>query len=322
MSTDTTTSFIEVRRVAGHIGADISGADLSKPLDDITVAEIRAALLTHKVIFFRDQHLTHVEHVALGRQFGELTRRAGNKHGAHPDGFPQILTVDPDSDDERYGRDFEKRYRRKWLTYDSGWHSDLTPAVNPPAISILRAEVVPPFGGDTQWTNLVAAYQGLSEPLQTLADGLRAEHAFFAGCQMLQSDPEDARVMQKHADEAVISVHPVVRVHPETDEKVLFVQPASVTRIIGLTPTESRRILELFFEQITRAEFTVRLRWEPGQVVFWDNRATAHLAATDLDDIDYRRSLYRVTVHGDRPVGPDGFLSESVCGAPLIPFTG
>jgi alpha-ketoglutarate-dependent taurine dioxygenase len=220
MSTDASTwSSLEIKRVAGHIGADISGVDLSKPLDGITLAEIRAALLTHKVIFFRGQQLSHAEHVALGRQFGELTRRSGNKHGAHPDGFPQILTIDPESDDERYGRNFERRYRQKQLTSDSGWHTDLTPAVNPPAICILRAEVVPAFGGDTQWANLVAAYEGLSKPLQKLADGLRAEHAFFAGCQMLQSDPEDVKVTQKHADDTLISVHPVVRVHPETGEK-------------------------------------------------------------------------------------------------------
>jgi alpha-ketoglutarate-dependent sulfate ester dioxygenase len=322
MSTDTSiSSAIEVKRVAGCIGADISGVDLSRPLDEITLGEIRTALLTHKVVFFRGQHLGHAEHVALGRQFGELTRRRGNKHGGYPDGFPQILTVDPDSDDERYGRDFERRYRQKWLTYDSGWHTDLAPAVNPPAISILRAQVTPAFGGDTQWTNLVAAYEGLSEPLQRLAEGLRAEHAFFAGCQMLQSDSEDVNVMRTHAEDTLISVHPVVRVHPETGEKALFVQPASASRIIGFTPVESRRVLELFFDQITRVEYTVRFRWEPGHVALWDNRVTAHLAATDLDHTDYHRLLFRVTVHGDRPVGPDGFVSESICGVPLVPFT-
>lgn len=312
---------IKVHRVAGHIGAEIEGADLSKPLDDPVLAEIRGALLIHKVIFFHGQSLTHAAHVALGQQFGQLTRRPGIRHGAHPEGFPQILSVDPEADDKRYGRDFEERYRHRWLTYDSGWHTDLTPAVNPPAISILRAEVVPRFGGDTQWTNLAAAYEGLAGPLRKLADSLRAEHTFFAGCQLLLSDPEDAKISRMNAADPQIAIHPVVRVHPETGERCLFVNPASVSTIVGFSPTESRRILELFYDQITRPQYTVRFRWEAGDVAFWDNRATAHLAATDLGHIDYHRSLYRVTVIGDRPVGPDGFVSEAIAGPPFVPFS-
>lgn len=311
---------IKLRRMAGHLGAEARGIDLSSPLSPPCLAELRAALHTYKVIVVRGQDLTHTQQIALGRQFGELTRRAGRKHGAHPDGFPEILTVDPDVEDTRYGRSFEEYFRRKWVRVDSAWHSDLTAAVNPPAICILRAEFVPEFGGDTQWTNLVAAYRGLSTPVQQFVDGLHAEHALFVGIEML--DPEDADMVTAQNEDPLVSVHPVVRVHPETGEKALFVQPASARRIVGLTPIEGRRVLEMLFDQITRPEFTMRFRWEAGDVVMWDNRSTAHLPATDLAPTDSRRSLYRVTVLGDRPVGPDGFVSTPVRGDPLSAFVG
>ncbi|MFD3662983.1 TauD/TfdA dioxygenase family protein [Streptomyces sp. NPDC058659] len=313
---------IGVRRVAGRIGADVEGVDLAKPIDAETMAEIRGALLRHKVIFFRGQHLDHADHVAFGRRFGELTRRPGRKHGVHPEGFPQILTVDPDVDDTRYGRRFEERLRPKSQRHDSGWHTDLAAAVNPPAVSVLRAERVTEFGGDTQWTNLVAAYEGLSGPLQELVDGLRAEHTLYAASRLLLSDSEDVEIIRKLTEDTLLSVHPVVRVHPETGEKALFTPPASVTHIVGLLPWESRRILELLFEHLTRPEYTLRRRWAAGDVAVWDNRAVAHLQPSDLDATEYRRTLYRVTVLGDRPVGPDGFRSESVHGEPLTAFTG
>jgi alpha-ketoglutarate-dependent sulfate ester dioxygenase len=310
-----------VTRLAGHIGAEITGVDLATPLPDTTIKQIRAALLAHKVIFFRDQHLDHAAHLAFASCFGQPTRRPGTKHGAHPDGYPQILTIDPDADDIRYGRDFEERYRQKWTTYTAGWHTDLTPAVNPPAASILRAHAVPPYGGDTQWTNLVAAYAGLPAPLRDMADRLRAEHAFFAGCQLLDSDPQDVRIRALDQADPQVSVHPVVRVHPETGERALFVNPASTTRLIGLNPVESRRLLDLFFAHITRPEYTVRFSWQPGSVAFWDNRATAHMAATDIADIPgLRRTMFRVTLLGDRPTGPNGYTSQITAGQPMLPW--
>jgi alpha-ketoglutarate-dependent taurine dioxygenase len=311
----------EASRIAGHIGAEISGIDLTAPLPDDSIAELRCALHDHKVIFVRDQPLTHADQVALGERFGPLTRRPGALHGAHPADYPQILTVDPQADDQRYGPDFEERYRRRWRTYESGWHSDLTPYVNPPAMSILRADRTPSFGGDTHWTNLAAAYAGLSGPLRTLVDGLRAEHGFFAGCHLAPADPEDAAVLAMNKESLVVAEHPIVRVHPETGETALFINPASTDRIVGLTPTESRALLDLLFAQITRSEYTVRWRWRPDDVAIWDNRATAHLAATDLASAGEPRTMYRVTVMGDRPVGPRGDVSEAIAGEPLAPFS-
>ncbi|MFF7636340.1 TauD/TfdA dioxygenase family protein [Kitasatospora sp. NPDC008050] len=311
---------IEVRPIAGHIGAEINGVDLASPLPDAVLAAVRAALLRHKVVFFRGQRLGHAEHVAFGRRLGLLTRRPGRKHGGHPDGYPEILTVDPEVADTRFGRRFEERMRPKELRPDSGWHVDLAAAVNPPAISVLRAETVPPYGGDTQWTNLVRAYHGLSEPLRSLADGLRAEHTLYAASRLLLSDQEDVEVLRRLTDDTLLSVHPVVRVHPETGERALFVPPASVTHLVGLLPWESHQLLELFHGHIGRPEHTVRWRWAAGDVAVWDNRAVAHLQPSDLDHTDHRRTLYRVTVLGERPVGPDGFSSEAVRGEPLTAY--
>jgi alpha-ketoglutarate-dependent taurine dioxygenase len=282
---------------SGHIGAEIDGVDLSEELDDQSVAEIRSALLSWRVLFFSDQAIGHAEQIAFARRFGELT--PGHPHADAPEGFPQIYTVD----------------RRRYETYgtrvrfDSDWHSDVTPVINPPFASILRADVVPPYGGDTLWTNLVAAYEGLPAPLRSLADSLRAVHRYPV------PENADAHLYRERIEtKPLITEHPVVRVHPETGERALYVNPMFVSHIVGFSPRESQRVLELFFEQIARPEYTVRFRWTPGSVAFWDNRATAHVGPNDLQHLVCERRLYRVTLVGDVPVGPDGTPSRSLEG--------
>lgn len=308
---------ISVTRVAGHIGADIDGVDLSGRLDPETIAEIREALLMHKVVFFRDQNIGHAEQIAFGRRFGELTLRSRPQSGGALDEFPEILTISPTVDLERYGRDIEAHYRSRWTSALGGWHTDMTHAVNPPMASILRAQTAPAFGGDTQWTNLVAAYEGLSVPLRRLVDDLAAEHTFWAGYQMAEHDELDRPIMEMVNAKGLVAVHPVVRVHPETDERALFVSPSRTSHILGMSRVESRRLLDLLFEQITRPEYTVRFRWAPGSVAFWDNRSTAHIGAADVDAADGSRILHRVTLVGDIPHGPNGFTSYAVTGRPL-----
>jgi alpha-ketoglutarate-dependent sulfate ester dioxygenase len=173
---------------------------------------------------------------------------------------------------------------------------------------------VPEIGGDTTWTNLVAAYEGLSEPLRVLAGGLKAEHRFNARQRFRENDNPYVR---RVAANPQVSIHPVVRVHPETGERALFVSPGFTSHLIGLSQRESDKLLELFFEQIARPAYTVRFRWTPGDVAFWDNRATAHLGPQDLDDYDVERVLYRTTLVGDVPVGVDGFTSQLVEGQPF-----
>ncbi|WP_298905103.1 TauD/TfdA family dioxygenase [uncultured Nostoc sp.] len=290
---------IEVKQVAGFIGAEIGSVDLSRPLSDDQVQEIRKALLKWKVIFFRNQNIDHAAQVEFTSRFGEVTF-------AHPlgepepvPGFPQIKPVD------------RKLYERQYGFRTGGpWHTDVTAAINPPAASVLRAVNVPSFGGDTQWSNLVAAYEGLSAPLRTLADTLKAEHSFNGR----QYETRDNKFADRIAVNPLVSIHPVVRVHPETGERALFVNPGFVSRIVDVSPQESKLLLELFFNQVTKPAYTTRFRWNNGDIAFWDNRATVHLAPQDLDHLDIERLLYRTTITGDVPVGVNGYRSEVVHG--------
>ena len=312
------TTAIRVGPVAGNIGADVHNVDLCRPLPAPTVNQIKTALLEYKVLFFHDQQLDHASHIAAARQFGEPTRADPHEPGADPD-FPEILVVDPRPDEQRYGKDFEERFRRRRVSYLSGWHIDNSATVNPPAASMLRADTVPPYGGDTQWTNLVAAYDGLSAPLRALVDGLRVQHRFLAGFHMPAHDPEVAEMLAVVNTTPHVAEHPLVRVIPETGQKALFLSPSTTSHIVGLSAAESVRLLDLLYEQLARDEYRVRFRWRDGSVAFWDNRTTAHLAALDHAHLDVDRRLYRVTLTGPRPVGPDGQPSELITGVPFGP---
>jgi alpha-ketoglutarate-dependent taurine dioxygenase len=228
------------------------------------------------------------------------------------------MTISPQLDKELVGADYDAVFRSRWVTSISGWHVDLSHKVNPPAIATLRAEKIPPFGGDTHWTNLAAAYEGLSAPIRKLCDGLQAEHTFWPAQRLDPSNPIEKKAIDMIGNEWV-AVHPVVRVHPETGERSLFVNPSRTARILGMNPVESRKLLELLFEELTRPQYTVRFTWAPGSVAMWDNRSTAHLAAADIDHLEGAvRVMHRTSTVGDIPVGPDGFTSYAVAGAPLF----
>jgi taurine dioxygenase len=307
MTTITTDVGLDVRPLSGWTGAEIHGVDLREELDDATVAEIRSVLHRWKVVFFRGQNIDHAQQVAFGRRFGKLTP-AHPHEDAPPEGFPEILPIDS----RRYAKFFGTQRRK--VTYDNGWHTDVTALVNPPTGSILRADIIPPYGGDTAWTNLVAAYQELPAELRDLADRLRARHSFG-------NFPAASEYGRKVAANPLVAIHPVVRVHPETGERALFVSPSFTSKdseIIGFSTRQSRQILDHFYEQVSRPEFTVRFKWNPGDIAFWDNRATAHLGPSDLGHLDFDRVLYRVTIEGDIPVGVDGRESELVAGEPFL----
>ncbi|WP_250536630.1 TauD/TfdA family dioxygenase [Caballeronia sp. AZ10_KS36] len=295
---------IEVRPLSAHIGAEISGVDLTRALQPAEVAAIRAALLKWRVVFFREQFLTHEQHVAFSAQFGELT--VGHPVFGHVEGHPELYSISK----FRKATRFEgQALLRPW----TGWHTDVTAAVNPPFASILRGVTIPPYGGDTQWTNLVIAYEKLSATLRAFVDGLRGIHR-FAPPQGASGTDAFAKAVNEHT---LVSEHPLVRVHPETGERALYVSPGFLKSIVGLTPRESQALLELLWEHVTRPEFTIRFKWEPGSIAFWDNRTTAHLAPTDIFDLDFDRQLYRTTLVGDVPVGPDGKRSVAIEGSPV-----
>ncbi len=295
---------IEVAPMSIHCGAEIHGVDLSRPLPPAHVSAVRAALLRWKVVFFRDQHLDHAKHIAAARQFGDTT--AGHVVYGSDGEYPQIYSV---AKDRKANRFQGQVLFRPW----SGWHTDITAAINPPAASMLRGDIVPPYGGDTLFTNLVAAYNALSPVMQKFVDGLRGVHR-FAPPPGVDQTPEYQELMRKRT---LVSEHPIVRVHPETGERALFVSPSFLKSIIGVSPRESQVLLEFLWEHIVRPEFTARFRWAPGSVAFWDNRATAHLAPRDIFDSDFDRQFYRVTLVGDVPVGVDGQPSTAIEGVPI-----
>ncbi len=265
-------------------------------------------------MFFRDQQLGHREQIAFARQFGDLTY-------AHPydidppEGFPEIYTISPERFAEQYGFTGEaaKKLRRRY-SYTNEWHTDVTPAINPPAASVLRADVVPAFGGDTTFSNSNAAYEGLSEPFRAFLDGLQAEHRYGANLARKGFEPRGGNITGKNQ---LVAHHPVVRVHPITGERGLYVTPGFTHHIVGLSHEESRQILDYLFAHIANPKYTVRFHWEPGSVAFWDNRITAHLGPQDIDHLDVQRVLHRVTLIGEIPVGPDGRESTLIEGEPF-----
>ncbi|KKB65052.1 taurine dioxygenase [Robbsia andropogonis] len=295
---------VKVKPISAHIGAQIEGVDLSVPLRPEQVVAIRAALLKWRVIFFRDQPLTHAQQVAFSAQFGALT--LGHPVFGHVPGHPEVYSIDKFRQATRFSG---QGVQRPW----TGWHTDVTAAVNPPFASILRGVTIPPYGGDTQWTNLVAAYEALSAPLRAFVDGLRGVHRFAPPAGVHASHDYKQAVEQR----ILVTEHPLVRVHPETGERALYVSPSFLKHIVGLTPRESQAVLELLWEHVTQPRFTVRFKWEAGSLAFWDNRSTAHLAPTDIFDLDFDRQLYRTTLVGDIPVGPDGRPSEALEGSPV-----
>ena len=297
---------VKISPLSVHIGAEIRGVDLSAPLSDAEVGAIRDALLTWKVVFFRGQHLDHAGHVAFARRFGAPTPAHVVFGGADPD-HPEIYSVAK----HRVANTRGAAAMRPW----TGWHTDITAAINPPAASILRGVTVPPYGGDTQWTNLAAAYQALSPVMREFVDGLRGVHRFEVPTRRRNSQEYDAAVGSR----VMVSEHPMVRVHPETGERVLYVSPGFLKSVVGLAAAESRHLLEMLWEHAVQPRFTVRFRWEPGSVAFWDNRSTAHLAPVDIFDTDFDRRFYRVTIVGDVPIGPDGTPSTVVEGVPIEP---
>lgn len=292
------TTGVTVRPMAGFIGAEIGGVDLREPLDDATIAAIRNALLQWKVIFFRNQPITQDQHIGFAARFGKPTLAHPTLPAAFPD-HPEILLLDNATFTPTDGRLLESR-----------WHTDVTFVANPPMGSILRGVTVPQFGGDTQWTNLVAAYQHLSEPIKELIDGL---HAFHRNV-LANRDISSLKGMQKDlSSRDIAAIHPVVRVHPETGEKALFVNPNFTSYIVELARGESDHVLAMLYEHLANPAFTVRFRWEQDSIAFWDNRCTAHVAPIDVP-VGVRRVMERVTVAGELTHGPDGSTSEQVLG--------
>ena len=275
------TAPFQVERLGVKLGAEISGLDLREPLPPATLRAFEAALIEHKVVMLRDQHLTTAQHVVLSRQFGDL-----EVHPMRPQGeFPEILVLDNHKDNPVLSTDV--------------WHSDTTFRKNPTKYTILRCQIMPKLGGDTLWSNMEAAYDGLSQPFKTLIEGMHAVHDFRNFRVLFKNTEEDKAKLRKMEDLFPNPSHPVVRTHPVTGRKCIYVNPQFTLRIEGLEPAESRAILDVLFAQAQVPEYQFRLRWAPGTIVFWDNRSTQHYAANDY--YPERRRMERTAVIGDVP---------------------
>jgi taurine dioxygenase len=286
---------LRVTPLSATIGAEIRGVDLARPLDADTVAELRRLLLQHRVVFFPGQHLDPAQHVEFAGAFGEVTP-------AHPvipgiDGYPEVFEIDYTKSEqlrESYGDVVDR--------YDGlSWHTDVTFVERPPLGSILNAVVIPPAGGDTMFSDQRAAYEALSEPLREFLDGLVAVHdgtqTFSKLLQAREDGGGDWDGKQYKALEPV--EHPVVRTHPETGAKSLFVNPGFTSHIVGLTRAESDALLDFLYAHSTKPQFTVRYHWHEGDLGFWDNRVTQHSVVGDFTG--RHRVIQRVTLRGDRP---------------------
>ncbi|NUQ98016.1 MAG: TauD/TfdA family dioxygenase [Streptomyces sp.] len=287
-------SNIEIQKVTAHIGARVSGVDISKPLDEETTAAVREALNVHKALVFDDVNLDDAGQQAFVRHLGDITT-------AHPtvssvDGVPNVLPVD------------SERGRAA-----NHWHTDVTFVLNPPQASTLRSITIPPYGGETLIADSAAAYRQLPDTIRQLADTLWAEHTNDYDYAVPEEELDEQQAAQRAQFTSINyrTVHPVVRVHPLTGERGLFIG-GFAQRIVGLSPGESRKILDLLQAYVTRPENILRHRWSKNQLVLFDNRITQHYAVDNYDGLP--RRLHRVTVAGDIPVGIEGKESYSIEG--------
>lgn len=276
---------IVIRRVAGALGAEVEGVDLSQDLDAETVAELRRAWLEHLVIFFHDQPLAPAAFLAFARRFGEVIEYPFVKG---LDDYPEIIPV--------------LKLEHERVNFGGIWHSDTAYLDVPPMASMLIAREVPPAGGDTLFASMYLAYETLSEGMRRLLDGLVAVNS-SAKADVTRT--REDRTRDRPRDDArreYVASHPVVRVHPETGRRALYVNVAHTVRFEGMTEEESAPLLEYLFRHQVRPEFTCRFRWRPGSIAFWDNRCTQHNPVNDYHG--HRRLMHRITLAGDRPTGP------------------
>ncbi len=276
---------ITARPIAGALGAEISGVDLARDLSDEIVTAIRRAWLEHLVIFFRDQDLSPAQFLAFARRFGTPIEYPFVKG---LDEFPEIIPV--------------LKLEQERVNFGGIWHSDTAYLDVPPMASMLVAREVPPAGGDTLFANMYAAYETLSDGMKRVLDGLVAINSSANADVSRTREDRIKDSARSGAREEYVAAHPVVRVHPETGRRALYVNVAHTVHFEGMTEEESAPLLQYLYRHQTRPELTCRFRWRPGSLAFWDNRCAQHNAINDYQG--HRRLLHRITLAGDKPKGP------------------
>ena len=272
-----------IKRIAGALGAEVLGIDLSQPMTHQAQTRLRQLWLEHKVLFFRDQALDNAQYMAFAQRIGIPVEYPFVKGLAD---FPQIIEV--------------KKLEHETVNFGGIWHSDTTYLERPPMASMLLAREVPPYGGDTLFADMQAAYEALSPGLRAVLDGLRA---VSSSAKADVSKTREDRIRsdgREDARKAYLAEHPVVRTHPETGRKALYVNVAHTERFVGWTVEESAPLLAMLYAHLTRPEFTCRFRWAVGSIALWDNRCTQHNPVNDYHG--HRRLMHRITLQGDLPV--------------------
>jgi taurine dioxygenase len=263
------------------IGAEVEGIDLRKPLDEPTRAGLREALLRWKVLFFRDQDITTEQHLAFTRAFGALEI---HPFAPHKEGFPEVLAIG-------HGPGNKGR--------ENAWHSDVTWRVEPSLGSVLRALEVPEVGGDTLFADMYAAYDGLTDEVKWEIDGKVAVHDFAHFRDGLRKQGKSEAEIASFNRQYPMVEHPIVRTHPETKRKCLYVNVAFTQHVVGMAPEASKALLKHLYAQAAIPEYQCRFRWRKNSIAFWDNRSSQHYAASDY--YPAVRRMERVTIIGDRP---------------------
>lgn len=272
---------LDIKPMAGALGAEIHGLDLSGPLSAENTLRLRKLLNEYEVIFFRDQDISRASQKALALSFGPL-----QTHPAYAtvEGFPEITILESTADKP---------------TKIEAWHTDMTFREHPPMGTVLKSVIVPVRGGDTLWSSMTAAYDGLSGHMQKFLEELTAVHDFAHGFKESLAEPGG---QERLADAVAANPpvrHPVIRTHPETGKRVVFVNSLFTTHIEGLKPAESDAVLEFLYGHITTAEYTCRFQWQPHSIAIWDNRSTQHKPINDY--FPAHRKLERITIDGDKP---------------------
>lgn len=280
MAIAATRSRLEIRQVAGALGAEIHGVDLSKTLDDETVAEIRGTWLKHNVVFFRGQNLTSEQYMAFARRLGRPVEYPFVKG---MDGFPELTAI--------------LKLEHEKVNFGGVWHADTTYLPQPPMATMLLAREIPPFGGDTLFANQYLAYETLSETLRNILDGLTVVNTSSLADVSKTREDRIASDGRAEAKKEYVSEHPAVKVHPETGRKSLNVNGAHSSHFKGMSVQESQPILQYLFQHQVRPEFTCRFVWQVGSIALWDNRCTQHNPVNDYHG--YRRLMHRITLAYD-----------------------
>ena len=263
------------------IGAEIAGLDLSQPLDDATQAALYQALLDWKVLFFRDQNITTEQHLAFARRFGALEV---HPFAPHKEGYPEVLAI---------------THGEKSPGQENGWHSDVTWRQQPSLGSVLRCLECPEVGGDTLFADMYAAYDGLPQAVRDRVEGRLARHDFEGFRKRLRSRGASEAEIEEFNKQYANPEHPVIRTHPDTGRRGIYVNRAFTKHIIGMDKAESDRLLEILYRQASLPEYQCRFHWRPNSIAFWDNRACQHYAASDY--WPSIRRVERVTIVGDTP---------------------